>query len=85
MNESTNTLTIAVIGAGYAARLHGDAYRRVYGATPRLKWVIDPDMERAEKLKAAYGYEFAAPDFSSALADGEVDVIDICTPPRLPP
>lgn len=81
MEQTKNTLTIAVIGAGYAARLHGDAYKRVYGATLRLKWIIDPDMERAQKLKETYGYEQAAPDFELALQDSEVDVIDVCTPP----
>lgn len=81
METRTCKLTIAVIGAGYAARLHSDAYRRVYGAQPHLKWIIDPDMDRAERVKAAYGYEAAAPAFESALEDPEVDVIDICTPP----
>lgn len=81
MEENKNTLTVAVIGAGYAARLHGDAYKKIYGAQIRLKWIIDPDMERAEKLKASYGYEQAAPDFQLALQDGQVDVIDVCTPP----
>lgn len=38
MKQTTDILTIAVIGAGYAARLHGDAYKRVYGASLRLKW-----------------------------------------------
>ena len=33
MKQTTDILTIAVIGAGYAARLHGDAYKRVYGAS----------------------------------------------------
>ncbi len=49
MEQGKNSLTLAVIGAGYAARLHGDAYKRVYGAAIRLKWIIDPIMERAEK------------------------------------
>ena len=52
MKQTTDILTIAVIGAGYAARLHGDAYKRVYGASLRLKWIIDPDMERAEKAES---------------------------------
>lgn len=81
MKTEKNSLTIAVIGAGYAARLHGDAYRRVHGVNIRLKWIIDPLMERAEKLKETYGYELAAPDFDRVLTDSEVDVIDICTPP----
>ena len=81
MKQTTDILTIAVIGAGYAARLHGDAYKRVYGASLRLKWIIDPDMERAEKLRASYGYQSAALDFEQVLNDSEVDVIDICTPP----
>ena len=81
MEQGKNSLTLAVIGAGYAARLHGDAYKRVYGAAIRLKWIIDPIMERAEKLKETYGYEQAAPDFDLTLNDSEVDVVDICTPP----
>lgn len=46
MKQTTDILTIAVIGAGYAARLHGDAYKRVYGASLRLKWIIAPCLDR---------------------------------------
>lgn len=76
-----NFLTIAVVGAGYAARLHGAAYKRVYSIQPILKWIIDPDMQKAEKVQRQFNFQKTAADINVALEDPEVDVIDICTPP----
>lgn len=76
-------LTVATLGAGYAAQLHGAAYEQVYGADIRLKTIVDPILERAENVKEAYGYEQTSSDAQSAFDDPDIDVIDICTPPML--
>jgi len=78
-----NPICIATIGAGYAARLHGDAYRKVSGFDVRLKTIIDIDLEKANAVKERYGYERSAGDYESVLTDPQIDVVDICTPPNL--
>lgn len=76
-------LTVATLGAGYAAQLHGAAYERVYGANIRLKTIVDPILERAEGIRKTFGYEQVSPDAQSVFDDPEIDVIDICTPPMV--
>ena len=76
-------VTVGTIGAGYAARLHGNGYAKVGGVTVRLKTICDLNLELACSVKEAYGYEQAISDYDAMLADPEIDVIDIVTPPFL--
>ena len=77
------TVTIGTVGAGYAARLHGNGYARVSGVNVRLKTICDLNLELANTIKEQFGYEQAIADFDAMLADPEIDVIDIVTPPFL--
>ena len=81
MNQ--HTVTIGTVGAGYAARLHGNGYKRVSGIHVRLKTICDVNLALAESVKQQYGYEQAIADYEAMLADPEIDVIDIVTPPFL--
>ena len=81
MNKQT--VTIGTVGAGYAARLHGNGYARVSGINVRLKTICDVNLELANAIKEQFGYEQAVADFDTMLADPEIDVIDIVTPPFL--
>ena len=83
MKQSVKPVVIGTIGAGYAAYLHGNGYEKVSGVPIRLKTVCDLNLELAEKVKERYGYEQAVTDFNEMLADPEIDVIDIVTPPFL--
>ncbi|MBR1657408.1 MAG: Gfo/Idh/MocA family oxidoreductase [Synergistaceae bacterium] len=74
---------IGTAGAGYAARLHGNGYRNVSGIPFRLKTVCDLNTELAEKVRKDFGYESITDDYDSMLADPEINVIDIVTPPFL--
>ncbi len=76
-------IAVGTIGAGYAARLHGEAYRRVSGCDIRLKTIVDLDREKAEELQKTYGYEECLTDYHLMLEDPKIDVVDICTPPNL--
>ena len=76
-------ITVGTVGAGYAARLHGNGYARVSGVTVRLKTICDVNLELAKSVQQAFGYEQITDDFNTLLADPEVDVIDIVTPPFL--
>ena len=79
------TVCVGTIGAGYAGYLHGNGYEKVSGIEVRLKTVCDLNTERAEALKARYGYEQTETDYHKMLADPEIDVIDIVTPPVMHP
>ena len=79
----TMTVTVGTVGAGYAARLHGNGYARVSGVQVRLKTICDVNLELAKSVQQQYGYEQAISDFDQMLADPEIDVIDIVTPPFL--
>jgi len=81
MNKQT--VTIGTVGAGYAARLHGNGYARVSGINVRLKTICDVNLELAKSIQQQFGYEEAVADFDTMLADPEIDVIDIVTPPFL--
>ena len=76
-------VTIALIGAGYAAFLHGNAYRNAGGTPVRLKTAVDVDLAKAEKVREEFGFEQACADYDTVLADPEIDVVDLVTPPFL--
>lgn len=78
-----NPVIIGTAGAGYAARLHGNGYRNVSNIPFRLKTVCDLNTELAEGLRKDFGYESITDDYDSMLADPEINVIDIVTPPFL--
>ena len=74
---------IGTAGAGYAARLHGNGYKAVNGIPFRLKTICDLNTELAEALRNEFGYECVTSDYDAMLADPEINVIDIVTPPFL--
>lgn len=76
-------IIIGTVGAGYAARLHANGYRRVSSIPFRLKTICDVNTELAESLKKDFGYECIEADYDAMLADKEINVIDIITPPFL--
>lgn len=77
------TITVAIIGAGFAGNFHCNAYTKVNTVHVRLKTICDNNMERADALKEKWGFEIATPDYDSVLADPEIDLIDITLPPVL--
>lgn len=76
-----NDIFFGIVGAGYAARLHAEAYRKISGVTVRLKYITDLDYAKAQKFQKAYACEKVAVDLDEILADPQIDVVDICTPP----
>lgn len=64
---------VAVLGAGYFAQFHLEAWARIEGA--RLVAVCDTDRARAQAAGVA-----AFTDFDAMLANG-ADIVDIATPP----
>ncbi|MEO8317614.1 MAG: Gfo/Idh/MocA family oxidoreductase [Bradyrhizobium sp.] len=75
-------IRIGLAGCGFVAELHMVAYRRVYGVNVEVKAVAargDHVVEFARKHQIPTAYR----SFRELIADREIDVIDICTPPNL--
>jgi predicted dehydrogenase len=73
---------VGLVGCGFVAELHMYAYRRVYGVDTDVTAVAARgehvvDFAKKHRIRTSYR------DFPSLLADKEIDVVDICTPPAL--
>ncbi len=76
------TVRVGLVGCGFVAELHMCAYKRLYGLDAQVIAVAargDHVLDFAKKHQIRRTYR----DFPSLLADKEIDVIDICTPPAL--
>src|ERR1700750_1896078 len=75
-------IAVGLVGCGFVAELHMYAYRRVYGVDVEVKTVAARgdhvvDFARRHQIPAT------CRSFAELIADRELDVIDICTPPNL--
>ncbi len=69
---------IAVVGAGY----WGTNLVRNFAATPKasLRWVVDVDADRADRLASGYAGTSSAASYAEVLADPAVDGVALATP-----
>src|SRR6202051_4818465 len=75
-------IKIGLVGCRFASELHMYAYRRVYGVDVEVKAVAargDHVVDFAGRHRIPRVYR----NFSDLIADREIDVVDICTPPNL--
>jgi len=75
-------IRIGLAGCGFVSELHMYAYRRVYGVDVEVKAVAargDHVVDFAGRHRIPRAYR----SFRDLIADGELEVIDICTPPNL--
>jgi predicted dehydrogenase len=75
-------IRVGLVGCGFASELHMHAYRRVYGVDVEVKAVAargDHVVDFAGRYQIPTVYR----DFRDLIADDELDVVDICTPPNL--
>ena len=73
---------VGLVGCGFVAELHMYAYKRVYGVEAEVSAVAARGaqvVDFAKKHHIAKTYR----DFREMIADPDLDVIDICTPPML--
>ena len=73
---------VGLIGCGFIAELHMQAYRRVYGLAAEVVGVSargDAVLDFAKRHRIAATYR----DWRALVADPAIDVVDICTPPAL--
>ena len=75
-------IRIGLVGCGFVSELHMYAYRRVYGVDVEVAAVAargDHVVDFAARHRIPRVYR----NFGDLIADGELDVVDICTPPNL--
>ncbi len=75
---------VGLLGSGFIAALHMNAFRRVYGIEVEVKTVISLDDHLAEFARQN-GIAQTGRDWRALLGDPEIDVVDICTPTVLHP
>jgi len=81
MRASRGPLQIAIIGCGWAGARHARACAE---SRVDVRWAVDVNAERAAALAARLGAApRTAPDYRLALADPDVDAVDICLPHNL--
>ncbi|RZN08779.1 oxidoreductase [Bradyrhizobium genosp. SA-3] len=75
-------IRVGLVGCGFVSELHMYAFRRVYGVDVEVAAVAargDHVVEFATRHNIPRVYR----SFAEVIADRELDVIDICTPPSL--
>src|SRR5437870_5643246 len=74
---------LAVIGTGYMSRKHCEAL--AVHPDGRLATICSTERSRdlAAEFKSRYGFAVATTDYSSVLADSNIDIVFICSPDNL--
>jgi predicted dehydrogenase len=75
-------IRVGLVGCGFVAELHMYAYRRVYGVDVEVKAVAARG-EHVADFARRHNIPVARRSLGELVADRELDVIDICTPPNL--
>jgi len=73
--------SMGFIGSGFAADLHVHAYRRVPGFEVDLHAVYSRSLDNAKRFAATHGIARVHETLDEFLADPEIDIVDIVTPP----
>ena len=78
-------LNIGMIGYGFMARTHSNAWRRVDNFfdleyTPVLKTVCGLVEEEAQTFADRWGYESVTTDWRKVVEDKNIDLIEVCVP-----
>ena len=77
------TVTIALIGSGFAAEFHAKAYSSVSGIEVKIKYVVNRNLDKARNLAVKWKIPYVTSSYADVLRDPEVDVVDIVLPPSL--
>ncbi|MCA1487648.1 Gfo/Idh/MocA family protein, partial [Bradyrhizobium sp. IC4061] len=75
-------IRVGLVGCGFVSELHMYAFRRVYGVDVEVAAVA----ARGDKVVAFAGHHNIPRvyrSFAELIADRDLDVVDICTPPNL--
>jgi len=83
MTGSRPRLRVGLVGAGFSARLHAEAYRQVRGVDVVLSRVAAARPERARRFAEEFGVQIVAGSAEEVLSAPDVDVVDLCVPTTL--
>ncbi len=84
--STKNQLRIGMIGTGFMARAHTNAYKRVGDFFPELKWrpllksVCSRTPGKAKAFAEQWGYETFTTEWRDLILRDDIDAIDICAP-----
>jgi len=84
--STKKTLRVGLIGYGFMARTHTNAYKRVSDFFPELEnkpvlaTVCGRNEERVKAFAEQWDYESYETDWRTVIAREDIDAIDICTP-----
>jgi predicted dehydrogenase len=71
---------VGLVGCGFAAELHMQGYRRVFGVEAEVRAVAARG-EHVREFAAKHRIGTVYRDIEALLADRDIDVVDLCTPP----
>lgn len=77
------TVTLGMVGAGFAGNFHCNAYAKVGAVSVRIKTVVDIVLERAKNLAEKWGIENYSDNYDDILGDPEIEAVDIVTIPSV--
>jgi len=80
MTPGRPRLRVGLIGAGFSARLHAEAYRQVRGVDVTVTRIAAGRPDRARRFAEEFGVESVAATPEELLAASDVDVVDLCAP-----
>jgi len=75
-------IRVGLVGCGFVAELHMHAYRRVYGVDVAVSAVAARG-DHVVEFAGRHQIPKTCRSFAELIADREIDVVDICTPPNL--
>ena len=83
--KAKKVLNVGMIGYGFMARTHSNAYRKVNNFfdleyQPVLKTVCGLVEAEAQAFAEKWGYESYTTDWRKVVADKDIDIIEICVP-----
>ncbi|WP_461164562.1 Gfo/Idh/MocA family protein [Arthrobacter sp. R4-81] len=78
-NPQAGPLRVGIIGTGGIAHAHADALSTQENV--ELAVAVDLDPGRSQEFAAKWSMQRTAPDLRTAAANGELDLVVICTPP----
>ncbi|MDD1531642.1 oxidoreductase [Bradyrhizobium sp. WBOS7] len=75
-------IRVGLVGCGFVSELHMYAFRRVYGVNVEVAAVAARG-DRVVAFASRHSIARVYRSFADLIADGTIDVVDICTPPNL--
>jgi len=75
-------IRVGLVGCGFVSELHMYAFRRVYGVDVEVAAVAARG-DKVVDFARHHGIPRVYRSFAELIADADIDVIDICTPPNL--